>query len=85
MKKIKGFSYDTQKDMDAIDHIAQQPHQANYILNLVRDDMVEKISMEDLVKMYVREYCKEMNISIKEDVINNMSMDSTTDILKMGK
>lgn len=28
MKKVKGFSYDTEKDKDVIEHIEKQPTQA---------------------------------------------------------
>lgn len=56
MKKTKGFSYDTNKDMDVINHIEKQPHQANYILSVIRSDMSKpKDEIQILVKKYVEE------------------------------
>lgn len=67
MKKIKGFIYDTEKDKDIIEHIEKQPHQANYILNLVKKDMNKKNNeIEHLVKKYVNELLKN-----KENKQNN--------------
>ena len=63
MKKVKGFSYDTEIDKDVIEHIEKQPHQSNYIWSLVRADMSRSNSdMEHLVRKYVNEILKEKNI-----------------------
>lgn len=64
MKRTKGFSYDTETDMDVIKHIKKQPHEANYIWGLVRQDMNEDsdINIKKLVKRYVEEILKEKNI-----------------------
>lgn len=65
MKKIKGFSYDTEKDKDVIDYIEKQPHQAKYIWNLVRDNMNQfDNEIENLVRKYIKEILKEKNIDI---------------------
>lgn len=87
MKKTKGFSYDTEKDMDVINHIEKQPHQANYILELVRSDMfkLKDTDIEKMVKKYVREYCESLNLSSKEVEENKIGIGNVMDLLNLGK
>ena len=84
MKNTKGFSYDTEKHMDVINHIEKQPHQANYIIELVRADMY-KIGndIEELVKKYVKKYCKEVDSKEAEDT--GIGIDSVMDLLNLVK
>lgn len=85
MKKVKGFSYDTEKDKDVIEHIEKQPHQANYIIELIRKDMNNKNDkIEELVKKYVKEILKDKNIELKENN-NRVSKDDVMDLLSIGK
>jgi len=85
MKKVKGFSYDTEKDKDVIEHIEKQPHQANYIIELIRKDMNNKNDeIEELVKKYVKEILKNKNIELKENN-NRVSKDDVMDLLSIGK
>lgn len=69
MKRVKGFGYDTEKDMDAIEHIDKQPHQGNYILNLVRADMnkkrLDKGSIRDIVRKEIEKYLEDADVEIK--------------------
>lgn len=67
MKKVKGFVYHTKKDIDVIKYIEKQPHQSNYIWNLVREDMNKKHNkIEELVRKYVEKILKEKNIDINK-------------------
>ena len=85
MKKVKGFSYDTEKDKDVIEHIEKQPHQANYIIELIRKDMNNKNDkIEELVKKYVKEILKNKNIELKEKN-KRVSKDDVMDLLSIGK
>lgn len=68
MKKVKGFTYDTEKDKDVIEYIEKQPNQSRYIWNLVRQDM-NKNSLENLVRQYVEEILKEKNIKLDQKSI----------------
>ncbi len=82
MKKIKGFSYDTEKDKDVIEYIKRQPHQANYILNLVREDMNKQNNeIEILVKRYVSEILKEKNIEVEDKKDNTITKENVMDLL----
>lgn len=83
MKKIKGFSYDTEKDKDVIQYIEKQPHQANYIIELIRKDMSNKNDkIEELVKKYVKEILKDKNIETKSnEKENNISKNEVVDLL----
>lgn len=84
MKKVKGFSYDTEKDKDVIEHIEKQPHQANYIIELIRKDMNNKNDeIEELVKKYVKEILKNKNIELKENN-NRVSKNDVMDLLNIG-
>ena len=84
MKKIKGFSYDTEIDKDVIEHIEKQPIQNKYIWNLVRDDMSKSGNeIEKLVKKYVEEMMRDMDIKKIED--NKVDIDSVMDLLNLGK
>lgn len=84
MNKTKGFSYDTEKHMDIINHIEKQPHQANYIIELVRADMYKSGNdIEELVKKYVKKYCKE--VDSKEEDGTEIGIDSVMDLLNLGK
>lgn len=83
MKKVKGFSYDTEKDKDVIEYIEKQPHQANYIWNLVRKDMCKTESeVEELVKKYIEKYLKDKKIDIKEE--SKISFDDVKNLLNLG-
>lgn len=83
MKKVKGFSYDTEKDKDVIEYIEKQPHQANYIWNLVRKDMCKTESeIEELVKKYIEKYLKDKKIDIKEE--SKISFDDVKNLLNLG-
>lgn len=85
MKKVKGFSYDTEKDKDVIEHIEKQPHQANYIIGLVKKDMNNKNDkIEELVKKYVKEMLEDKNIELKENN-NKISKNDIMDLLNIGK
>lgn len=68
MKKVKGFTYDTEKDKDVIEYIEKQPNQSRYIWNLVRQDM-NKNSLKNLVRQYVEEILKEKNIKLDQKSI----------------
>lgn len=83
MKKVKGFSYDTEKDKDVIEYIEKQPHQANYIWNLVRKDMCKTESeVEELVRKYIEKYLKDKKIDIKEE--SKISFDDVKNLLNLG-
>lgn len=72
MKKTKGFSYDTEKDMDVINHIEKQPHQANYILSVIRCDMSKpkEESLEAIIEKYVEKLLKnKKKAKISKDII----------------
>lgn len=82
MKKVKGFSYDTEKDKDVIEYIQKQPHQANYIWNLVRKDMQSNNDqIEDMVRKYVEKILKEKNIEIKDKKKTNISKNEVMEFL----
>lgn len=85
MKKVKGFSYNTEKDMDAIRYIEKQPHQANYIIGLVRADMNKVDDIELLVKKYVEKILKEKNIKVDNKKVDNISKDDIINLLNVGK
>lgn len=68
MKKVKGFTYDAEKDKDVIEYIEKQPNQSRYIWNLVRQDM-NKNSLKNLVRQYVEEILKEKNIKLDQKSI----------------
>lgn len=67
MNKTKGFNYDTEKDMDVIRHIAKQPNQSQYILDLVRKDMANKNSFENTIEKYVIKILRDKNIKVTEN------------------
>lgn len=86
MKKVKGFSYNTEKDKDVIEYIEKQPHQANYILNLIRKDMNKKNNeLEYLVKKYVEELLKDKKMTIKTNQNDNITKENVMDLLNIGK
>ncbi len=86
MKRVKGFSYDTEKDKDVIDYIEKQPHQANYILNLIRNDMCKKDNdIEILVRKYVEDILKDKSIKTTDNKNNKISKENVMDLLKMGE
>lgn len=59
MKKVKGFSYDTIKDKDVIDHIDKQGNGSQFIWDLVKKDM-KGSDMQELVRKAVDEYLEEV-------------------------
>ena len=69
MIKVKGFGYDTEKDKNVIEHIQKQPHQANYIWSLVRQDM-NKESIEEIVRKQIEKYLENMNLTKKEETVS---------------
>mgnify|MGYP000995002691 CR=1 FL=1 len=88
MKKVKGFSYDTEKDMDIIKHIEKQPHQANYIINLVRKDIQQNSNeIENIVRKCVKKILKDKNIEIKsnENSINKNDINQLLNIKGVKK
>lgn len=88
MKKVKGFSYDTEKDMDIIKHIEKQPHQANYIINLVRKDIQQNSNeIENIVRKCVEKILKDKNIEIKsnENSINKNDINQLLNIKGVKK
>ena len=84
MRKIKGFSYNTERDMDVIKHIEKQPHQARYIIGLVRMDMGKVSDVELLVRKYVEEILKDRNINIDSKKVDNISKDDIANLLNIG-
>lgn len=84
MKKVKGFSYDTEIDRSVIEHIEKQPIQNKYIWNLVRDDMNKSDNeIEELVRKYVEKMLKGMDIKKVEG--NKVDINSVMDLLNLGK
>lgn len=84
MKKIKGFSYDTEADMDVIEHIEKQPLQNKYILDLVRADMNKTDNyIEDIVKKYVEKVLKDKSVKIES--ADKIELNSVMDLLNIGK
>lgn len=81
MKKVKGFSYDTEKDKDLIEHIGKQPNYSQYIWSLVRKDM-NKESIESLIQKEIQKYLDKFEINSQEneaeidsnEVINILNM-----------
>ena len=72
MNKTKGFSYDPEKDMDVINHIEKQPHQANYILSVIRSDMSKQKeeSLEAIIERCVEKLLKnKKKAKISKDII----------------
>lgn len=92
MKKVKGFSYDTEKDKDIIDHIDDQPNGSKYIWNLVRKDIdnnqykIKEIIKEEITKQ-LNNYNLESNRNRKKETIekekNTIDTQAITDILNM--
>lgn len=84
MKRVKGFSYDTETDKDVIEHIEKQPVQNKYVWNLIRNDMNKSGNeIEMLVEKYVREMLKDMDVKKVDD--NNVDINSVMDLLNLGK
>lgn len=84
MRKVKGFSYDTEKDKDVIEHIEKQPLQNKYVWDLIRVDMNKSENeIEVLVEKYVREMLKGMDVKKVDD--NKVDINSVMDLLNLGK
>lgn len=66
MKKVKGFTYDVEKDKDVIEHINKQPNNSAYLIDLVRKDINRK---DDLTLEIIRN-------EIKKYIENNVKFDS---------
>ena len=64
MRKIKGFSYNPNKDNDVIMHIDKQGNGSKYVWELVRKDMRSQ-SIETIVKKYVEEYLRNIELPSK--------------------
>ncbi len=63
MKKVKGFSYDIEKDKEIIEHLDNQPiNNSRYILGLIKKDM-EKETVKDIIKAEVEEYFSQLNLN----------------------
>lgn len=73
MKKVKGFSYDTEKDKQIIDHIEKQPNGSHYIWELVRKDM-QGSSIEEIVRREIQKYAKDINFEKKIEIDTNEIM-----------
>lgn len=81
MNKVKGFSYDPEKDRDVIEHIDKQPNKSQYIWELVRRDIKkENNKIEDLVRKYIEKHLKDYRVSKKEQ---NVNIAGIADILNM--
>lgn len=64
MRKIKGFSYDEERDKEVIEHINRQQNGSKYIWDLVRKDM-ETGNLDDYIKNQVEEYLKDVAEKVK--------------------
>lgn len=77
MKRVKGFSFETEEDKDIINHIESQPNQSMYIKELVRKDM-RATSIEEIVRQQIEKYLeglefkKEKSVSIDTDEVMNI-------------
>lgn len=69
MRKVKGFSYDTEKDKDVIDHVDKQPNGSQYVWELVRKD-IKGSDLETIVKGIIEKYLKEINLSASKEPID---------------
>lgn len=84
MKKTKGFSYDTKKDKDVIEHIEKQPIQNKYVWDLVREDMNQtENKLESMVKNYVDMILKSKNIKFEGKKENDISKDDVANLLNI--
>lgn len=72
MKKVKGFGYDTVKDADVIAHIKKQPHEGQYIINLVRKDMnkeeINKETIKKIIRKEIEKYLEGLNLETKPPI-----------------
>lgn len=81
MRKIKGFSYDPEKDKEVIEHINRQQNSSKYILNLVRKDMNKQEDMiEELVKKYIKKHLGKIE-TLQND--NEVDIEGIMNILEM--
>lgn len=85
MKKTKGFSYDSEIDIDVIEHINKQPRQGQYIIDLIRKDMNEPDQIELIVRNYVDKLLKERQIKIDNKKEGSISKNDITALLNLGK
>lgn len=81
MKKVKGFSFDTEKDKEIIEHLEKQPNMSSYIKELVRKDM-NKESIEEIVRKQIEKYLQGFEIK-RKDNDTNINTASIMDILRM--
>lgn len=80
MRRVKGFSYDTERDKDVIEHIGKQPNQCQYVWGLVRKDMGKKDNIKEIVKKYVEEILKNKNVEIKNTIVSKKDINQLLDI-----
>ena len=66
MRKIKGISYETEKDKDIIKHIDKQQNGSRYVLDLVEKDM-NKTDISTIIKREIDKYLRERNIKEIEE------------------
>lgn len=55
MQKVKGFTYDTERDKEVIDYIDRQGNGSKYIWSLVKKDMEEN-NVETIVRRILNEH-----------------------------
>lgn len=83
MRKIKGFSYDPEKDKDIIEHLDRQQNMSVYIKELVRKDM-KNGSIEEIVRNQIEKYLQEHEITAGMKVNNvNLDADEIQNILNL--
>jgi len=81
MKKVKGFSFDTEKDKEILEYIEKQPNMSSYIKELIRKDM-RKESIDEIVRKQIEKYLEGFEIK-KKDNDTNINTASIMDILRM--
>lgn len=83
MKKVKGFSFNTETDKNLLDHLNNQPNQSNYIKELIRKDMQDN-SIEEIIKRHIQDYLENMDIKAdkKEETVS-IDTDEVMNILNL--
>lgn len=84
MRKIKGISYDTNKDSYLINHIEKQQNQSKYILELVRKDMESK-NIEILIEKKIKEIIGNIDLTVDkvESKLDKFDTSGIGDILNI--
>jgi len=71
MRKIKGFSYDPEKEKDIVEYINSKANGSQYIWSLVRKDMSnQEDHIENLVKRYIDKHLKGVDRTEDKNVID---------------